>query len=89
MLRYLKGAWELLLKVGMTAEPLTCYSDSDWGGDLNDTKSTSRLLIRVHGTSVFSVTMKLDCIALSSTEAEHIAMFEACKMITWMRCLLK
>ena len=52
--RYLKGTTRLglLYRSGTETDALYGYSDSDWGGDCNDYKSTTGYLFLLGGTAV-------------------------------------
>jgi hypothetical protein len=90
VLRYLAGTSNLGLKFkGGQPLLLTGYSDSDWGGDTNDRKSTSGYAFLVTGSSTISwASKKQQTVALSSTEAEYMALSDACKEAIWLRQLL-
>lgn len=64
------------------------YVDADWGGDTVDRKSTSGSLVQIGGCYVFWKSTMQNSVALSTTEAEYIAMSEACKNAVWIRALL-
>lgn len=64
------------------------YSDSDWAGDKNDRKSTSGFIFMLNGGPVSWCSKKQPTVALSSTEAEYIALTLAAKEATWLRLLL-
>lgn len=91
ILRYLKGTENLsLVYTRNTNEiPLTCYVDADWGGDTHDRKSVSGYIIKVFGNTVQWVTRKQNCVALSTTEAELIALCSAVQDCIWLKRLLK
>ena len=89
ILRYLCGTQQMALNLRKNNLPLVWYSDSDWAGDVVDRKSTSGTLIMLAGTSPYWKTAKQDCLALSSTEVEHIAMRESSKKLIRVRSLLK
>ena len=63
------------------------YSDSDWAGDKDDSKSTSGYLFSLSRASICWKSRKQKLIALSSTEAEYIALTEAAKEASWLRTL--
>lgn len=88
VLRYLKGTIDLSLVFvkGKEKFPMKCYVDSDWGGDLNDRKSVSGYLIKIYGNTVSWVTRKQKCVALSTTEAELVAL---CSSVTDCLCFRK
>jgi len=49
------------------------YSDADWGGDLDESKSTSGYVFTLGGGAVSWCSKMQDCIALSTIEAEYVA----------------
>lgn len=59
-------------------------SDADWAGDINDRKSTSGYVVEVFGAAVSWRSRKQDCVALSTMEAEYVAMSECCKEAIWV-----
>lgn len=70
LLRYLKGTAEAHLKYERKGgEPFM------W--DLTDRKSVSAYLIKILGNSIAWVTRKQNCVALSSSEAELVALCAA------------
>ncbi|KAF3651520.1 putative wall-associated receptor kinase 2-like [Capsicum annuum] len=61
-------------------KPILCgHTDSDMAGDVNTPKSTLGYLITFIGGAVSWQSRLQKCIALSTTEAELIAVIEACK----------
>ena len=65
------------------------YSDADWAGDVNDRKSTSGYLFMMSGAPVSWKSRKQACVALSTAEAEYVALSTATQEATWMRKLLE
>ena len=63
------------------------YSDSDWAGDLNDRKSTSGYVFTVGGGAISWKSKKQSCVALSTAEAEYIALSQAAQEAVWLRSL--
>ena len=55
----------------------TSYSDADWGGDVDDRKSTSGYLLQISGTAVSWRSKKQAYVALSTVEAEYMALSNA------------
>ncbi|KAM1936926.1 hypothetical protein ACFX15_014142 [Malus domestica] len=90
ILRYIRGTlnYGLFYNFGEDAK-LFGYSDSDWGGDQDERKSTTGYVFFL-GSTVFSWTSKKQSIiALSSCEAEYIvAASTVCEAI-WLRNMLK
>ena len=89
VLRYVQGTrnYGLTLKLGDGL--LVGFSDSDWGSDCVDRKSTSGLLLQLNGSSVVWKSKKLPLVALSTSEAEFVSASEMCKDILWIRLFLK
>jgi hypothetical protein len=90
IMRYLKGTISYALVFGK--EPggmtMTGYCDSDWAGDIESRCSTSGFIFTLNGGPVsWSSKLQKTC-ALSSTEAEYMAMTEALKEVLWFRPLL-
>ena len=67
---------------------LCAYSDADWGGDISDRKSTTGYCTFMNDNLISWATKKQSTVALSSCEAEYMAISEVVKEIMWMRILL-
>jgi hypothetical protein len=65
------------------------YSDSDWAGDVLDRKSTTGYIIKVNNDACIWSSKKQATVALSSAEAEYIAVAAATTEIVWVRSLLQ
>ena len=65
------------------------YSDEDWGGDCDDYKSTSGYCFQIGGTVVSWRSKKQSCVALSTTEAEYMALASTVQEAVWLRELCK
>ena len=88
ILRYLKGTIDYGLAFTPDASgDCVGYSDADWGGDLDDRKSTSGYLFLVSGGAVSWRSKKQTCVALSTAEAEYVALASAAQEAIWMRQL--
>lgn len=68
---------------------LVGYVDADWGGDINDRKSTSGFVFKLGNACIGWTSKKQTTVALSSTEAEYIAMCHACGEAMWLSQLLQ
>ena len=88
--RYLRGTTHLGLLYGKSSETsdLIGYSDSDWGGDSNDYKSTTGYLFQIAGTAVTWKSKKQSCVALLTAEAEYMALSSAAQEAVWIRELI-
>ena len=84
--RYLKGTSSLgLLYQPQSSRKLIGYSDADWGGDGYDYKSTSGFCFEIGGTLVSWRSRKQPCVALSTTEAEYIALASTGQEAVWLQ----
>ncbi len=65
------------------------YVDSDWGGDFTTRKSTTGYLFLL-GNAPISWSSKLQkSVAISSCEAEYMALKEAAKELIWLKALFQ
>lgn len=91
-LRYVRATLGLGLKFGgknSQGLELYAYSDSDWANDVETRRSTTGYVCMLNGAAV-SVGSKLQAtVALSSTEAEYMALCAATQDVVYMRRLLE
>ena len=85
IMRYLRGTAKLKLTFGSGKLVLVGYTDSDMAGDVNNRKSTSGYLMTFSGGVVSWQSRLQKCVALSTIEAEYIAVAEACKKLLWTK----
>ena len=64
------------------------YSDADWGGDLDDRKSTSGFIYQIGEGPVSWSSRKQNSVALSTSEAEYVALASAAQEAIWLRQLM-
>lgn len=88
VLKYLNKTKEVQLKYSKTGEPIKCYVDADWGGDAVDRKSYTGYTFILAGGAISWESRKQQSVALSSTEAEYMALSSAAKEATYMKKLL-
>ena len=88
VLRYLRGSthYGLLFKRN-GSKSITGYSDADWGGDITDSKSTTGYLFQIGGAPNTWQSKKQSCTALSTAEAEYVALAGAAQEEVWLRQL--
>ena len=67
---------------------LVGWSDSDYAGDATAAKSTSGYVFTLNGGPITWASKRQTVVALSSTEAEYIALSETAKEAAWLRLLL-
>ena len=64
------------------------FSDSDWGGNADDRKSTTGGCFYVGANLVAWMSEKQNSVSLSTTEAEYIAAGSCCSQLLWMKNVL-
>jgi Reverse transcriptase (RNA-dependent DNA polymerase) len=91
MIRYLKGTkyMRLCLSIDDKGNLIQIYSDANWAEDRNNRKSNTGYFCALFGGAISWMCRKQDVVALSSTEAEFIALSETCKEVIWIKRLLK
>lgn len=90
VLRYIKGTvgLKLVYRNGVNVQ-LEGYTDADWAGDQGDRKSTSGYVMKVFGNTVSWCSNKQQCVSLSSTESEYIALAKGIAEGCWIKNLLR
>ncbi|KAJ0714724.1 putative RNA-directed DNA polymerase [Helianthus annuus] len=88
LLRYLKGTSRMGLCFKGKDAILRGYSDADLGGCKKTFKSTTGYVFTVGGTAVSWMSRLQKSVALSTTEAEYMAIAEASKELVWLKTFL-
>ncbi|KAK2365584.1 putative mitochondrial protein [Trifolium repens] len=93
VLRYVKGTNDhgiLIPNQKNSSKKLEAYgySDSDWGGDQDDRKSTAGYLFMIGNAPISWCSKKQGIVALSSCEAEYVAASFAACQANWIEMLL-
>lgn len=89
VLRYLKGTKDLKLTYSKDVKfNLEGFVDSDWGSDVSDRKSYTGYVFKCSGGAISWKSCKQKTVALSSTEAEYMAIIDACKEAIYLRNLI-
>ena len=87
--QYLNYSKKFTLRFCPQKLTLQGFVDADWGGDYTTRKSTTGYLF-LFGNSAVSWSSKLQkTVALSSCEAEYMALKEGIKEKIWLECLCK
>jgi hypothetical protein len=88
VLRYLKGSSDLgLLYRHEATQKEICVeimSDSDWGQNPDDRKSNSGFVVLVNGNPISWLSRAQKSVAMSSCEAEFMALSEAMREALWL-----
>ncbi|KAL7284900.1 hypothetical protein ACG7TL_002214 [Trametes sanguinea] len=86
VLRYLQGTKHFRLRYdGASNDGLLVYSDSDWGEDRDNRRSTSGYVFLMAGGAISWASRRQPTVSLSSTEAEYLAASDTCRQIAWLR----
>lgn len=88
ILRYLKGTKDFSMKFEKDNLNLIGYVDADWGSNKIDRKSYTGYVFKFAGGSISWRSCKQKTVALSSTEAEYMAISEATKEAIYLRNLI-
>lgn len=90
ILRYLKGTINNRLYLATKNQTdFIGYADANWGENRIDSKSNSGFIFKLNGGTISWCCRKQECVSLSSTEAELIALTEAVKEALWIKDLLE
>ncbi|GJV47372.1 retrovirus-related pol polyprotein from transposon TNT 1-94 [Tanacetum coccineum] len=88
--KYLKGTINMGLWYPKDSGfELTAFSDADHAGCLDTRKSTSGGIQFLGDKLVSWMSKKQNCTAMSSAEAEYVALSASCAQVMWMRTQLK
>lgn len=89
--RYLKGTLDLGIEYSGNAKQaseLIGFSDADYAGDRDTRRSTSAFVFMLSGGPITWTSKKQTSVALSTCEAEYMAMSKASTEAMWLRKLL-
>ncbi|KAF1334706.1 Integrase catalytic core protein, partial [Globisporangium splendens] len=73
---------------GSGSGELIGYSDADWAGDIETRRSTSGYVFVLNGGCISWRSKKQRTVALSSTEAEYMALSEATQEAVWLKAFM-
>ncbi|KAG6509099.1 hypothetical protein ZIOFF_034490 [Zingiber officinale] len=89
ILRYIKDTIDFgLLYSAFNHFKLEGYSDSDWGGDIDDRKSTTGFVFFMGDTAFTWMSKNQHIVTLSTCEAEYVAATSCVCHAVWLRNLL-
>lgn len=88
ILRYLRGTINMKLTYRRDdPKPLHGFCDADWANDVADRRSVTGYVFIMQGGAVSWNSRKQQTVALSTTEAEYMAMAAATQEAIWLRNL--
>ena len=86
--RYLRGTTHYgLLSNRNGSKAIIGYSDVDWGCDTFDCKSMTGYLFQIGGMDITWQSKKQSYVALSTVEAEYVALSGAAQEAVWLKQL--
>ena len=90
ILRYISGDLDrgIMFRTEKTKPLLEAYSDADFAGDPESSKSTTGSLIRLASGPISWRSHLQHEVVLSTTEAEYLAATETCRQLQWVKSLL-
>ena len=91
LLRYIKGSVNLCLVFGkqeISSNKLVGYIDANFVGNIDIRKFLTGYVFTLFGTAISWKSMLQSVVALSTTEAEYIAVTEAIKEVMWLQGIL-
>lgn len=88
ILRYIKGTKSYALVFRKAGTCVQAFCDADWASDRTDRKSFSGYVFTLAGAAISWSSRKQRCTALSTVEAEYVAMCQAAKEALWLQQFL-
>lgn len=89
IIRYLRGTAEYRIKYLFMNDALNGFVDADWGADVDQRRSCTGWIFRMAGAAVSWGCKKQRTVALSTAEAEYMAMTSAAQEATWLAQFLQ
>ena len=89
ILRYLKGTQKCGIILGGVKKDLKGFVDADWAGDTDSRRSATGYVFYLNEGPVTWTSKMQNTVALSSTEAEYMALSAGAQEACWLRSLLK
>jgi hypothetical protein len=86
-LRYLRKTTEVGITYGGSNVKVLGYSDSDFGADKDNRKSTAGYIFTVNGGAISWKSKQQGIVALSTMEAEYVGISEAGREAIWIKGL--
>lgn len=86
IMRYLKSTSAFKLKFSSSiAAGMVGYSDADFGGDIDTRRSTTGYVFKMQGGAISWASRRQPTVALSTTEAEYMALAAAIQEAIWLK----
>ena len=90
ILKYLRGtaSMGILYRPAVKTGEVEVFSDADFAGEPSTRRSVSGMVSMYSGGAITWMSRRQQCVSLSTTEAEYIAVSEAGKEAVWLNRLL-
>jgi hypothetical protein len=89
ILKYLKTTMSMSLTFdGSQDQAVKAYADASWASDQDTGRSVTGYVVTINGTSVSWKSQRQSTVAMSSTEAEYMALFAVVQEVVWIKRLL-
>jgi len=89
VIRYVKGTSNFGIKFKRTEEfKLTSFSNSDWGGSIDDMKSTSGYCFSFGSSTFLWSSKKQDTVAQSTIDVGFVATTAVVNQVLWLKKIL-
>ena len=88
ILKYLKRKRDYMLVYSCGSLETLGYTDFDFQGDIDSSKSTSRYVFTLNGGTICWRNVKQTCVVDSTTEAEYVAAVEPAKEVVWLKIFI-
>uniref|UniRef100_A0ABD2VYX3 Reverse transcriptase Ty1/copia-type domain-containing protein n=1 Tax=Trichogramma kaykai TaxID=54128 RepID=A0ABD2VYX3_9HYME len=88
IVKYPKNTIDLCLVYSKGDFNITGFVDADWSSNALDRKSFTGYLFKLNNSIITWKTQKQKTVALSSAEAEYMALSEGCKELIFLKNLL-
>lgn len=89
VLRYLRGTINLGINYGATSGVIEGFVDADWGSCVEDRRSYTGYIFLCNGGPITWEAKKQHTVALSTTEAEYMALTESVKEAIYLQRFLR
>lgn len=84
ILRYLRCTANFKLRYEKGVSLIHAYTDADWGSESDSRKSRTGYVVNMAGAAISWCSKKQSIVALSSTEAEYIALSSTVREALWI-----
>jgi len=89
ILKYLKTTMAMVLEFnGNQEKSVKAYADASWASDKDTGRSVTGYVVTINNSSISWKSQRQSTVAMSSTEAEYMALFAVVQEVIWLKRLL-